>query len=97
MLNVNSPLFIAMATVFATAALAIFGWSAQRIISRIDAIVTRLEGLADQLDVMGNRVTAIETKQNAGVKIARRTANKVGVHLPKELTDTVDPRRPASA
>ena len=86
MLDVNSPLFIAMATVFATATLGLFGWSMQRIIRRID-------GIAAQLDVMGNRVTAIETKQNTQVKVARKTAAKVGVRLPKELTDTVDPHR----
>jgi hypothetical protein len=75
-----------MTSIFGTAALALFGWSVQRIIRRID-------GIAAQLEVMGNRVTAIETKQNAGVKIARKTASKVGVRLPRELTDTVDPSR----
>lgn len=100
MLNVNSPLFIAMATVFASAGLALFGWSVQRIIRRIDGLADRADGIAAQLDVMGNRVTAIEAKQNASVElaaradqVARRTATRVGVRLPKELSDTVDPRR----
>ena len=82
----------------AVAVLGMMGWSVQRIIGRIDK-------LADSLDGLRDRVTIIETKQDTSVELAsradrigRQTASKVGVRLPKDLTDTVDPRkRPAAA
>jgi len=77
-LDLNSPLFISMATVFCTAALGLFGWSMQRIIRRID-------GIAAQLEIMGNRLTRVETKQGETAVVARKTATKVGVRsLPRE-------------
>jgi len=67
-------------------------WSVQRIVTRIDAIGNRLEALA-------TRVTVIETKQDANVELSSRadrlgraTATKVGVRLPDDLLDTIDPR-----
>ena len=79
--------------VIAAAVLGMMGWSVQRIIGRIDR-------LADSLDTLKDRVTVIESKQDTNTELAARadrvgraTASKVGVRLPKDLTDTVDPSR----
>lgn len=86
-LDVNSPLFISMATVFATGCMGLFVWSVQRIVRAIDDTRKAVSGLNDKIDVMGNRVTAIEVKQNDTAMVARRTATKMGVRLPKEATE----------
>lgn len=80
-----TPLTTGLILAVAAAIIGLFVWSVQRIIGRIDSI-------GDKLEVLGTRVTWIEAKQDVGVKVARKTATKVGVRLPPELTDTIDPR-----
>lgn len=63
----------------AASLLAMIAWSVQRIITRIDRIGEKLEGLS-------TRVSVIETKQDAQVQVGRKTAAKVGVRLPPEPT-----------
>jgi len=77
----------------AVAILGMMVWSVQRIITRLDFAIAGLYELKSRVDV-------IESKQDAGVelaaradKIGRKTAAKVGVRLPKDLTDTIDPKR----
>jgi hypothetical protein len=84
------------AGVFLAVAAAVMGllvWSVQRIVGRIDKIGAALEALA-------TRVTVIETKQDTTTELAARadrvgraTAEKVGVDLPRDLVDTLNPSR----
>jgi hypothetical protein len=87
------PILTIMLPIFGTATLGIFIWSVQRIIGRIDK-------LGDKLEAVATRVAVIESKQDTAVEVAvradrvgRKTANKVGVRLPRDLTDTIDPAR----
>lgn len=66
----------------------IFGWTARRIISRLDGVGIRLETL-------DTRTTTLETNQvwlmdaaQATDRTARKAARKVGV-LPRDLEDTM--------
>ncbi len=77
-LDVNSPLFIAMATVFATGIVALGVWSVQRIINRLDTLIETTGDLK-------TRMTLVEAKQRTQTEVVRRTATKVGVRrLPPE-------------
>lgn len=85
--ELSAGLFLAVAV----AVIGLLVWSVQRIVGRIDAIGRTLEALA-------TRVTVIETKQNTTVEFAQRadrmgraTAGKVGVELPPELSNTIQP------
>lgn len=82
-----------MLPVIATTGLAAFGYATRRILSRIDSI-------GEQMLALATRVSVIETKQDMAVaaairtdRVTRKTASKVGVYLPRELTDTLDPTR----
>lgn len=85
--ELNTALFLAVAV----AVIGLLVWSVQRIVGRIDAIGKTLESLA-------TRVTVIETKQDMSVELASRadrvgraTAGKVGVRLPSDLEQTIQP------
>ena len=85
--ELNTALFLAVAV----AVIGLLVWSVQRIVGRIDAIGKSIESLA-------TRVTVIETKQDMSVqlaaradKVGRATAGKVGVHLPADLEQTIQP------
>lgn len=86
-----------MLPVIAAAVIGAFAWATKRVIGRIDAI-------GAEMIRMSERLTVVETKQDMAVqtasrtdKVARKTAQKVGVRLPRELTDTIDPTRRAHA
>lgn len=83
----NPALSAGLIIAVVAATLGLMVWSVQRIIGRIDAIGEKLEALA-------TRVTVIETKQDTTTNLAARadrigraTATKVGVRLPKDLTE----------
>ena len=82
MAALNTGLILAVAA----AVLGMIAWSVQRIIGRIDKI-------GDSLAALATRVTVIETKQDTTAKlterterVARATASKAGVRLPRELS-----------
>lgn len=78
--ELTTGLFLAVTV----AVIGLMVWSVQRIVGRIDAI-------GDALTALATRVTVIETKQDASVRIGRATAQEVGVELPAELANTIQP------